>query len=426
MRYLFAMLPGAGHVNPTLAVVAELVWRGEDVEYWSGPAFEATVRATGAQFRPLAGPSGVPAPGRRPSPVALLNSLVRAPRPVAERAAAAPRDTVVVYDSMAGWGERLGGLRSVAFATSTLVNGPMIADGIARVLPGAHDVGANARRARWLLRSGLPGAVAGSPLLRPLVPRSARTIVAVPREFQPNADLYGPVYAFVGPCLAPRPADADDPLLDRLDPTRPLVLVALGSAFTHRPDFYTDCLRAFDATRWQVLIAADRTDIGALGPVPNNAIVVPRVPQLRVLERAAAFVSHGGMGSVMESLHHGVPLVLFPQMIEQGCNADRVVAAGAGRRLPRAPTPGQICDAVEHVALDPAVASAVGALRRSVTAAGGYRRAADVLQEFAATGPLSTEGGRQHDDDAGRRGSTARPGWSDRSRADGRGGVVSR
>ena len=44
-----------------------------------------------------------------------------------------------------------------------------------------------------------------------------------------------------------------------------------------------------------------------IGRPPPNFIVQPYVPQLEVLRRAAAFVTHGGMNSVSESLGLGVP-----------------------------------------------------------------------------------------------------------------------
>ena len=57
------------------------------------------------------------------------------------------------------------------------------------------------------------------------------------------------------------------------------------------------------------------------------------VPQLEVLRRASAFVSHGGMNSVSESLYFGVPLVCVPQMGEQEIVARQVEALGAGVHL---------------------------------------------------------------------------------------------
>ena len=68
----------------------------------------------------------------------------------------------------------------------------------------------------------------------------------------------------------------------------------------------------------------------SLGPPPANIVVKPWVSQLDVLRRTSVFVSHGGMNSVSESLHHGVPLVLVPQMGEQEIVARRVEDLGAG------------------------------------------------------------------------------------------------
>lgn len=50
-RYVFLSTPGYGHVNPTIAVVQELVAREETVIYYLPERFRATIEATGATFR---------------------------------------------------------------------------------------------------------------------------------------------------------------------------------------------------------------------------------------------------------------------------------------------------------------------------------------------------------------------------------------
>ncbi|CAK7228167.1 hypothetical protein SEUCBS140593_006824 [Sporothrix eucalyptigena] len=50
MKVLVATYPYAGHFNPTQPVVAELVRRGHNVVWMTGPAYEARVRQTGARF----------------------------------------------------------------------------------------------------------------------------------------------------------------------------------------------------------------------------------------------------------------------------------------------------------------------------------------------------------------------------------------
>ena len=46
-----------------------------------------------------------------------------------------------------------------------------------------------------------------------------------------------------------------------------------------------------------------------------------------------AVVTHGGAGTTLGALAFGVPLLVLPQGADQYANAERVVAAGAGRQL---------------------------------------------------------------------------------------------
>jgi len=65
-------------------------------------------------------------------------------------------------------------------------------------------------------------------------------------------------------------------------------------------------------------------------PAPPNFIVRARAPQLDVLQRAGAFISHGGANSIHEALAYGVPLAILPIFGDQIMNADTVANVGAG------------------------------------------------------------------------------------------------
>ena len=82
----------------------------------------------------------------------------------------------------------------------------------------------------------------------------------------------------------------------------------------------------------RVLLTLGRdADPAALGPLPANAHLEPWVAQDDVLPHAAVVVSHGGYGTTLGALHHGVPLVLLPLFAgDQWRNARRVAALGAG------------------------------------------------------------------------------------------------
>lgn len=106
--------------------------------------------------------------------------------------------------------------------------------------------------------------------------------------------------------------------------------------FNANADFYRTCFEAFGEEDFQVILAlGTRVSLESLGTPPANFLIVPRVPQIALLERVRAFVSHGGMNSVNESLSFGVPLVVIPQMSEQELVGRQVEALGAGVCLTR-------------------------------------------------------------------------------------------
>jgi len=112
---------------------------------------------------------------------------------------------------------------------------------------------------------------------------------------------------------------------------------------------------------YRVLITLADAFEGA-GLVSADNIVVTRfVPHAPVLQRAAAVVTHSGMGIVGKATRAGVPIVAVPYGRDQPEIARRVSEAGAGVRLPAAElTPERLRSAVRQaVALRPRTAAAV-------------------------------------------------------------------
>jgi MGT family glycosyltransferase len=203
-------------------------------------------------------------------------------------------------------------------------------------------------------------------------------LVSVPREFQPAGHTFDERFHFLGPLLGSRERTES---WTPPDPDEPVLFVSLGTVFTERPEFYRACLEAFGDGTWQVAMAAGAVPAGSLGPLPPGVEVRSRFPQLGVLRHAAAFVSHGGMNSVMESLHRAVPLVVVPQMAEQAANAERLRELGLGERLdPDAVTPEALRAAVARVSSDPAVRDNLARMREAIRNAGGAVRGADLVE----------------------------------------------
>ncbi len=158
----------------------------------------------------------------------------------------------------------------------------------------------------------------------------------------------------------------------------PLVYVSFGSvaAGAHLPFYpalYRAAVEALAALPVRVLLTVgEGRDLGDLGRLPDAVHVERWVAQDDVLPHAAAFVCHGGFGSTLGALAHGLPFVVLPLFsADQWENAGAVARAGAGLALD--------ADRATRRALDPPAAElsdALGPAVRRVLSEPSYRHAA--------------------------------------------------
>ena len=168
---------------------------------------------------------------------------------------------------------------------------------------------------------------------------------------------------------------------------RPLVYVSLGTVLNRNQGFYRACIDALREVPCDaVLSVGPDTDVSALGPLPENIRVYPRVNQMEVLSRADAFVTHCGMNSVMESLYMGVPMVLFPQHAEERAVANRAAELGAGILL-RHGREKEIRAAVTKLLGEPAYTECAQALSQDMRCCGGAEQAADFIEQVIGRKP---------------------------------------
>jgi MGT family glycosyltransferase len=120
----------------------------------------------------------------------------------------------------------------------------------------------------------------------------------------------------------------------------------------------------------------------------GNVLIRGYVPQLDLLARAHAVVSHGGHNTVCEALAHGLPLVVAPIRDDQPIVAQQVADAGAGIRVRfgrvRA---AELAAAIASVLNEASYREAARRLRASFAAAGGPAAAAQALEALAAATP---------------------------------------
>jgi len=210
-------------------------------------------------------------------------------------------------------------------------------------------------------------------------------IVFLPKEWQPAGHALDNSYLFVGPSILPRDGESDFPF-DQLSDKLPILYISLGTVVSNQPTFFQLCLEAFGGQSWQVVLSVGKQmDRAALGPVPDNFLVAPYVPQLEILPRTHAFVTHSGMNSTMESLYYGVPMIAIPQDTEQMITARRIAHMGLGVMLERkAVNAATLREAVERVTNDASFRQRAQIMQRIIRREpSGYQHAADAIIQFA-------------------------------------------
>ena len=156
--------------------------------------------------------------------------------------------------------------------------------------------------------------------------------------------------------------------LDQLDGL-PIVYVTMGTVWNRDVDLFARVVAALcDEPIALVVTLGQRNDPAVLGPQPNN-VVVRRYIQAEVLPHCQAVVTHGGSGTTLGALAHGLPLLVVPRGADQYANADAVAAAGAGRRLGRDETTvAAIRDSVRSLLDDPGYRQAAGHVQDEIRA----------------------------------------------------------
>jgi MGT family glycosyltransferase len=205
-------------------------------------------------------------------------------------------------------------------------------------------------------------------------------IVFLPRAFQIAPETFDDRFTFIGPCFADtQPTGAWRPP----GSGRQVVLLSLGSSYS--PDqgaYLRRCVEALADSPWHVVVTlGHRVAREELGPLPGNVEAHQWLRHPEVLPYTAVFITHGGMGSLMESLWFGVPMVLVPYHVDQRVIASQAADLDLGRVLHRdATTPQALRAALDEVASNPGIAAAVARMRQHVHQAGGAARGADAIE----------------------------------------------
>ncbi len=395
-KALFFNVPGHGHVNPSLPLVAELVRRGHQIIYFISEGYRARVEAAGAVYRPYATIhddyfDGRGLSGSVPQQVAyeLITTTEEILPNLLETTRAANPD-YILFDGMCPWGymvARTLGLPAIASLALPPVAAPPpramlnLLPLFLTLLPMLfRDFGkgleANKRAKALTKHYNLPpfGMVGIINNVGDI------SISYTSAEFQSFADSAHKSVRFVGWTVNETPAN--EPFsFERLQGRR-LIYVSMGTLNNDDIGFFKMCIEAFaGGDHFVMMTTGGRIQPDAFGTLSENVAVYEWVPQIEVLKRAALFISHGGMNSVHDSLYFGVPLLVVPQQFEQTTNAMRVVELGAGLMLKAKQVNAQaIRDSAVRLLTESHFKTEAEHIGDTLRSAGGAVRAADEVE----------------------------------------------
>ncbi len=174
---------------------------------------------------------------------------------------------------------------------------------------------------------------------------------------------------------------------------RPLIFASLGTVSdgANRPVYpkIAEACAGLDAQLVMTLGRWNDTHFATceeMGDLPGNPVMVDFAPQLELLDRAALLITHAGMNTTLESLCRGVPMVAMPRSGDQPAVAARIERAGVGLRAPfHGGTAADVRRIVQQVLTEERFRLRARELQQRLAAAGGVRRAADIVEEAVST-----------------------------------------
>ncbi|MEB3332248.1 MAG: nucleotide disphospho-sugar-binding domain-containing protein [Synechococcaceae cyanobacterium] len=241
-----------------------------------------------------------------------------------------------------------------------------------------HDL--QRQRQQW----GLPRLArrdqADSPLLQ---------LAQLPRALDFERERLPPHWHDVGPLLDP---DRGEPLQGETPPFpwqrldgRPLIYAALGTLQIGRPELFAQIAAACAPLDAQLVLSLGNPAAALPQELPGQPLVVPFAPQRELIGRAAVVITHAGLNTTLTALSCGVPLVAIPITNEQPGIAARLQRSGAGLVLPlRRLNETRLRLAVHEALEDPGPRRQAERLQQTISAAGGVRRAAALIERSLA------------------------------------------
>ncbi|MCG3194641.1 MAG: 4'-demethylrebeccamycin synthase [Thermoanaerobaculia bacterium] len=338
-RFLLASSPEKGHVNPLAPLAQKLKDRGHRVLWLAVPEASPQMEALADEVleplsslaRPALATSGPELADLVRNPHCLrgwIRGLLLDPVPAqiepVRAALRASAPDAIATDPMLYQVILAAHLERIPFGAVSSSLNPVTPEDLD--VPHLHNIRSHAEE-----RDQLFAGLGLTPRFRvcDFLPSTFTTVFST-TEYVSGIEV-PPGVRLVGPSL-PKRLRGDEPGFpwERLSKDKPLLYVSYGSQISYQPEIFWKVTEAARTLGVQVILSAG--DLAG-SPFPGDVIAVRYAPQLALLPRVSAMVTHGGANSVMEALSHGVPLLISPVCNDQPLQAFFLKRSGAGLAL---------------------------------------------------------------------------------------------
>ena len=350
MRILVTTFPAYGHLHPMVPLAVAAIERGADVRVATGRKFGNWVKACGLSATPAgldAEDLETQASARFPGPLrnAHMFTTIAVPRMFDDliELSTTWRPDLIIHEES----EYAGPL------AATLLGVPCITHSwAAPAYPRAErETDRDLLAPIWAQRH------AGQPVLC-----GDAYLDACPPPFQTEAILAIAGVRPIRPVLFDGPQTSPPEWLARIE--RPAAYVSFGTVRQFsRAEWLQQAMDAASQVVASVIVTCGPNSPELLVPSSASVFVEQYLPQSSVLEHVDVVVSHGGAGTTLGALCHGLPHVVIPHgATSQQINAERVDALGIGIHV----TDDQLRSlpaAIHAAATEPAYAIAAARVR---------------------------------------------------------------
>lgn len=393
---------GAGHLNPLIALSLQLIARGHKVTFFLNPETEDRIRAHGLGFAPIGTSDENSTKHRKPSggiailryrvrrTIGEMQMFLRETPPALERA----QIDALIIDELALAGPTVAEMLRIPYLILSTSVPHSFGWSVPRRIAPAKSLFEHIQSAllevsvlniKGPVRHSLDNFRRNAGLgpireIQNTFPELAH-ITQLPQCLDfPRAHLPSK-FCYTGPFIdeAARPATTFP--WESLD-TRPLVYASLGTTRKCEPAIFHRIAEACEGLDVQLVISlGGRRDLSLFQNLPGNPLVVKEAPQLELLKKAAAVITHAGPNTAFEALIYGTPMVAIPTAFDQPAIAARLAWRKVAIVLPFGKlSVARLRTALRTILEDPSYRKAAEEMQAVLQSNHGLEHAADRIE----------------------------------------------